>query len=768
MSHELARIAVPEKGPERHAKQVQICNLQANPLILSRSFPPTMMSSRFLLRRRVAAGVESLLRQNRSATAVDSRHFSLDARTKTSTSCANVSRIPRSVHCRAFSDAAAAESTSIQDENIPQQRRLQHFSDFFEEPVTFFGGSGGAAGDPALAMAALDTHIVSVVSKGKSADGGGDEEGIPTKSAHSYAISWVELLERAMQWNGAKSASLGSAVGTDTRTAAPMLVVAAVAPLLAQAGSAYVSNVDRILASTTVAASPRNPTIVQMMPMAHYAASFKDCDDDTLSPREQHHLRALHHLLNDEHREALECYQKILQLCPGDALALSLALDVSSTLSDGSAALRAATSVASYWNERGRRGLPGVTNAVQPGHSIGTALIAVGYAAGGRYVEAERLAEEALTRDDAGAGGVAVWALATAYDAEGRSSEGTSMLSGYDGTQHYERCGHLFHDSRLGGYGARFALDRDAAGAGRSAARQYESAYQRIIQYDSEADTIASTRMAPRDQRRLMMKHAGGAAKSMFSSLFGGGTSKADTDETSTEQTDNIEDERPQGAKRTAIDALTWLPPSPQVLTEATMLLLRLTFCGAISEKDYRWRDLKAAWKKMLQLHPKETSALSFYPLARVASSLVLGNKDLTDGNVDPIFNKLAEGAYLLGRAMNLGGEGMDSDINDEATKDAWKTVANCLAEARNGQMWDIDARALLDQGLCHAAVLSDDFECLCLARSVCSEAVSLRPNSPESWFRYSVVLDRLGDENAAEDARAASVSLGAGEGGRL
>ena len=741
-----------------------------------------MMSSRLLLRRRAAAGVGSLLRRDETAvTAVDSRYLrSLDARTKTSTSCVanevSCTSSPRhrhSVQCRAFSDAAST-GTSVQDDYVSQHQQLQHYSDFFEEPVTFLGGNSRTTGDPALAMAALDTHIVSVVSKGKSADGGGDEEGIPTKSAHSYAISWVDLLERAMLWNSGSakraSASQGSA-DASTSTAAPMLVVAAVAPLLAQAGSAYVANVDRILSSTTVAASPRNPTIIQMMPMAHYAASFKDCDDDALSPREQHHLKALHYLLNNDHRRALGCYQKILQLCPGDALALSLALDVSSTLSDGAAALQAATAVASYWNERGRRGLPGVTNAVQPGHSIGTALIAVGYAAGGRYVEAERLAEEALARDDAGAGGVAVWALASAYDAEGRSSEGTSMLSGYDGTQHYERCGHLFHDSRLGGYGARFALDRDAAGAGRSAGRMYESTFQRIIQYDAEPDAIASTRMAPRDQRRLMMKHAGGAAKSMFSSLFGGGGSKTNADEASTEQSDTVADERPQFAKRTAIDALTWLPPSPQVLTEATMLLLRLTFCGAISEKDYRWRDLKAAWEKMLELHSKEThgsSALSFYPLARVSSSLVLGNKDLTHGNIEPIFNKLAEGACLLGRAMNLGGEGVDSDANDEATKEAWKAVANCLAEARHGQIWDIDARALLDQGLCHAAVLSEDFDCLCLARSVCSEAVSLRPNSPESWWRYSVVLDRLGDENAAEDARAASVSLGAGEGGRL
>ena len=722
-----------------------------------------------LLRRRVAASAGSLLRQNRTFASLDSRYLPLGARTVSSTSCVAESKTrrrhhPHALHRRAFSDGATSTS------DVPQssQQQVHHYADFFGEPATFLGSSDRAGSDPAQAMAALDNHIVSVVSKGKSADGGGDEEGVPIKAAHSYAISWVELLERAMEWNNGsgENASQGDS-DAGTSTAAPMLVVAAVAPLLAQAGAAYVSNVDRILSLNTVAASPQNPSIIQIMPMAQHAASFRDCDDGTLSPREQHHLKALGHLLNDEHRQALECYQKILQLCPGDALALSLALDVSSTLSDGAAALRAATSVASYWNERGRRGLPGVTNAVQPGHSIGTALIAVGYAAGGRYVEAERLADEALTRDDAGAGGVAVWALGSVYDAEGRASEGTSMLSGYDGMQHYERCGHLFHDSRLSGYGARFALDRDAAGAGRSAGRIYESAFQRII---IEPDAIASTRMAPRNQRDLMMKHAGGAAKSMFSSLFGGGSSKTDADEAATPLADTYT-KRPEGTKRTAIDALTWLPPSPQVLTEASMLLLRLTLSGTISEKDYRWRDLKAAWEKLLDLHPKETrgsSALAFYPLARVASSLVLGDKHLTNGDIEPVFNKLAEGAFLLGRAMNIGGEGLDNNMDDKATKEMWKAVANCLAEARHGKIWDMDARSLLDQGLCHAAVLSDDFESLCLARSVCSEAVSLRPNSPESWWRYSVVLDRLGDENASEDARGASVSLGAGEGGRL
>eukprot|EP00562_Extubocellulus_spinifer_P020848 CAMPEP_0178616256 /NCGR_PEP_ID=MMETSP0698-20121128/3114_1 /TAXON_ID=265572 /ORGANISM="Extubocellulus spinifer, Strain CCMP396" /LENGTH=784 /DNA_ID=CAMNT_0020255073 /DNA_START=33 /DNA_END=2387 /DNA_ORIENTATION=+ len=674
-----------------------------------------------------------------------------------------------------------------------------HFSDFFGEPVSFLVDQQSCSSttasssspppsppppstDPAMAMAALDKHVVSVVSRGKSAEGGGDEEGIPTKSAHSYAISWAELLEQAILWN-ATPRSCGAGAQSGYQACAPMLVVAAVAPLLAQAGSAYLRNLDDVLARSCNA----DQVQIQLLPMANVAASRHEDSSEDLSPREALHVKALHHLLHDEHRIALGYYQKILQLCPGDALALSLALDVSSSLSDGKAALRAAASVASYWNERGRRGLPGVTNAVQPGHSIGTALIAVGYAAGGRYVEAERLAEEAMTRDDAGAGGVAAWALAATYDAEGRASEGTSMLSGYDGMQHFEKCGHLFFDSKLSGYGARFALDRDAAGAGRSAARIYGSAFERIIQYSGEHEVLSLARKAPRSTRTKMVESAEGAAKSVFSKLFGGdsyrdGRGRGNDSENNAPSRDaSLQEvsETAGGSTRSAVDALCWLPPTPQVLTDATMLLLRLTLSGAVSESDYRWKDLKSAWERLLDLYPQvdDSSILEFCPISRVAASLVLETKDLCNGNVDPVFNKLAEAAYHMGRAMNLGGE----KDPDSVSKDMWRHVTSCLAEARQGssvdsagesfdtlQGWDIDLRPLLDQGLCHAAVMSDDLESICLARAVCSEAVSLRPNSPESWWRYSVVLDRLGDENAAEDARNASVSLGAGEGGRM
>ena len=693
-----------------------------------------------------------------------------------------------------------------------EEEEETRFPDFFGEPVTFIGGgSGGGVGggpwsDPGAAVAAFDAHVAAVVSRGKSAEGGGDEAGIPTKSAHSYAISWAELMGRAQHWS--RPAGVGGEV---VGGSCPMLAVAAVAPLLAQAGSAYVRHVDGILegcappsaagAADGSAAEEEDEgraEVPRMMAAAGAAAALRD--SPALSARERLHLRALHHLLRDEHRRAQSCLGQLLRLCPGDALGLSLALDVAASLADGPAALRSAAAVSAYWNERGRRGLPGVTNAVQPGHSMGTALVAVGYAAGGRYREAERLADEALARDDAGAGGVAVWALGLAYDAEGRASEGTSMLGGYDGQQHYEKCGHLFFDSRLCGYGARYSLDREGAGAGRTASRMYGTAFERVIQYSSDPEAVRRARRAPESLRKQMTDAAGRRARSVFETLFGGGHEKA-----AAAQGEDKHDEGPgarYSEKRSAVDALCWLPPTPQLLTDATMLLLRMTMAGVAPADDPRWRDLRGAWADAVEVQKRngtENSAtlFSFYPLARVSAALVLGDVSFRDGAVDPVFNKLAEAAHLLGRAMGLDGASSGPGPSGEDDAEMWRDVAQCLGEAREGGMlatadvydgfesgkgtealgasffpglrgWDLDVRPLLDQGLCHAAVMSDDFESLCHARAVCSESVQMQPNSPESWWRYSVVLDRLGDEHAAQDARAASISMGAGEGGKL
>jgi hypothetical protein len=77
-----------------------------------------------------------------------------------------------------------------------------------------------------------------------------------------------------------------------------------------------------------------------------------------------------------------------------------------------------------------------------------------------------------------------------------------------------------------------------------------------------------------------------------------------------------------------------------------------------------------------------------------------------------------------------------------------------------------MELRPVLDQIMCYAACKTKDPTSLCIAMSFNSLGVSLRPNCLEEWFSYGAVLEKLGDNVAAEDARDASVSLGAGEGG--
>uniref|UniRef100_A0A7S0F6R0 Tetratricopeptide repeat protein 38 n=1 Tax=Craspedostauros australis TaxID=1486917 RepID=A0A7S0F6R0_9STRA len=80
---------------------------------------------------------------------------------------------------------------------------------------------------------------------------------------------------------------------------------------------------------------------------------------------------------------------------------------------------------------------------------------------------------------------------------------------------------------------------------------------------------------------------------------------------------------------------------------------------------------------------------------------------------------------------------------------------------------WDADVRPLLEHAVVYAACKSGDEESLAVARAICSEGVTLRPNSPEQWWRYSIVLGLLGDQVASEDALQASIAFGGGQGVR-
>ena len=185
--------------------------------------------------------------------------------------------------------------------------------DLFGEPVTFFGGE-----DMLDAIAAMDEFVVAVLSKGNTCSYGGDEEGLSAQAAHSAALTWAELLRAAALWG----------------VSSPMLAVAAIGPLLAQANAGYLRTVDSLLKQVDSKVS----VPVSMLDIARTAASMKD--DERLTPRERRHLEALHHMLRRERRQAMEVLLRLLQQAPGDALALSLTIDLANTIGDRSSAMR--------------------------------------------------------------------------------------------------------------------------------------------------------------------------------------------------------------------------------------------------------------------------------------------------------------------------------------------------------------------------------------------------------------------------------------------
>lgn len=189
-------------------------------------------------------------------------------------------------------------------------------TDFFGEPITFL--VPGENTDIGIAVNAMDEFIVAVTSKGNSCSGGGDEEGLSTKAAHSTALVWAELLRHAAVYH----------------SSAPMLAAAAVGPVLAQANVSYLCTLDSLLKQVDA----QVPVMVNMLGMARTAAAMKD--DEQLTPRERQHLKALHHMLRHERRQALETLLELLMQAPGDGLALSLAIDLANAIGDRGAAFR--------------------------------------------------------------------------------------------------------------------------------------------------------------------------------------------------------------------------------------------------------------------------------------------------------------------------------------------------------------------------------------------------------------------------------------------
>lgn len=377
---------------------------------------------------------------------------------------------------------------------------------------------------------------------------------------------------------------------------------------------------------------------------------------------------------------------------------------------------RAAGSVASYWQERGERGL----RPSMPGYSLVLSWIALGFAAGGRFTEAERIAERTIYQDAKSCGGVATWALANVYDAEGRTAEAISKLTG-DGVKYYEESGLFFFDGRLASYGARFLLDREGMGKGRSPLRFYDTAFDRVLQYSGYAHGkpfVAPQRRAPRARTERMMESVGQGAKSFFGQVFGGGKdteSISDKHETMEPTVDE-----PATTKATLEDVLAWMPPTPQLLADATFLLLRLTVNGSVSRSDHRWAELTNAWMTTLAsrldqeiiIDDDGPDSASVIPLAVIAASLVCPPIALpqTEGRVA----QFSEAFSLFGELLRSESDQGSAASTDEA-KEAWAKVTTILSEATMSidefEGWDMELRPIVDQVVCYAACKSQDPE---------------------------------------------------------
>lgn len=686
--------------------------------------------------------------------------------------------------------------------------------DFFGEPVTFFSDSS-ADGDKSIAnaVASLDGFIIGVASKGKSFTGGGEEEGVFVQGAHSAALAWSEILRHASIWNSKPGRS------------APMLACVAVAPMLVQTGVGYMKYLDHLLSKVDSGVQDLPP--IQLDQLAQQAAAKKD--DKWLNARERNHLEALHCLLDHDHKRALAIFLRHLQRCPGDGLALSLALDLAHTVGDSAAALRAAGSVAAYWNER--RG--GILRPSIPGYNTASGLIAVGLAVGGRRAEAEPLATFAMEKGEKLAGGVATWALAHIFDAEGRTAEGISACANSDGSRNFEDCGFLYFDAILAGYGTRFALDREERGRGRSKAlRLYDNHYDRVLESTGFATGTAWTvpsKRSPMAWRRSQFESSS-SPKSFIMDLFKKERELSASPFASDDGTHQVvvkEALLPSMNREEWIpsveDVLTWAPPTPQLLGDATLILLRLTLNGTVSTQNYRWNNLRNAWSAMVTIQHNyggHLNTLEFYPLVCVAASLLASPVQV--GRLSGAGDRLARALQRMGELLNLGGIAstakMEENENDEEegflstfflkdivadkepdfwlpvsnenTKEDWRVVFKLLSSAIDGiydpleenddfdimraelgrgfdESWEFDVRPFLEHALVYAACKCGDDDALSLARSICSRGVTLRPNSPEEWWRYSIVLGLLGDDVASENALQASLAFGGGQGAR-
>lgn len=228
--------------------------------------------------------------------------------------------------------------------------------DFFGEPVTFFIRQRDddvvekklTIDNVNVTMTYLDSYILSVISRGKLARGGGDDQGLAAKAAHSSAIAISDLIHAAHDWcyrvhhTGEKN---------EVRCDSPMLVASLLSPLLVSVGAAYVHELDKEYLSRAFLSNNRGYSkVIPLMDIGFSAvkilgeSTWKDCSSVCRSielfPREIMHLYALKSLMYDDVQSALIVYTKLLEQCPGDALALSVIIDLARMVGNSEAALR--------------------------------------------------------------------------------------------------------------------------------------------------------------------------------------------------------------------------------------------------------------------------------------------------------------------------------------------------------------------------------------------------------------------------------------------
>ena len=434
----------------------------------------------------------------------------------------------------------------------------------------------------------------------------------------------------------------------------------------------------------------------------------------------------------------------------------------------------------------------------------------------GRKEEAEQIAERTLSKDKRNTGAITTWALAHLFDSEGRVSEGISYLANTDGIANYEGAGMLFFDCRLSCYGSLFSIDREQRGRGRSMAlRLYDRNFERVLEYSGFSQGKAWTRPQRKAPIAWVQRANDGEnskTANFLKNLLGRGSKEKEQKkiENNTETQIIVKETLPPSLDfdswdPSCEDVLTWLPPTPPLLTEATLLMFRLTLNGTLSTKDYRWDSLRNSWNTLLQLQKDahgNLHSLEHFPLASLAASILLPVED-TGG--DQVGNgRMALGLNLLGEMLNLGNLMVEKEKDEKDTdliiadiepdfwlpakdnlREEWREIVKHLESALDGieshgntddekanralrfECWDFLSRPVVEHAICYAACRAGDTESLSYARAISSQGVTLRRMSPEEWWRYSIILGLLGDQIASENALAMAVNVGSGQGQR-